>query len=151
MAIHPGTSDQLKISYHLDYGLRSPIVRQSYTVVVTPQSFANEIAPCRTFLLEQEAYDLQRQGIGLKNTVKDLLVFGRRGPLETKLRLAMSRPGIKSSTWWATWRSWAATCAATSSPIARGIRSTWSWCAGWSCNNCKDKLPRARLPSLRIA
>jgi UDP-3-O-[3-hydroxymyristoyl] N-acetylglucosamine deacetylase len=86
LAIHPGTSDQLKISYHLDYGLRSPIVRQSHTVVVTPQSFANEIAPCRTFLLEEEAYELRRQGIGLKNTVKDLLVFGESGPLETKLR-----------------------------------------------------------------
>jgi len=88
LTVHPEPGDQLRISYFLDYGLHSPIARQSHTIVVTPESFADGVAPCRTFLHEEEAHELQRQGIGLNTTVKDLLVFGRRGPLETQLRFA---------------------------------------------------------------
>jgi UDP-3-O-[3-hydroxymyristoyl] N-acetylglucosamine deacetylase len=88
LTVHPDNSDELRISYLLDYGMHSPIVRQSHTVAVTPESFANDLAPCRTFLLEAEAHELRRHGIGLNTTVKDLLVFGPRGPLENPLRFA---------------------------------------------------------------
>jgi UDP-3-O-[3-hydroxymyristoyl] N-acetylglucosamine deacetylase len=86
LAIHPEEADQLRISYLLDYGQHSPIVRQSFSIVVTPQSFANELACCRTFLLEEEAVELRHQGIGLRTNVTDLLVFGRRGPIQNRLR-----------------------------------------------------------------
>jgi UDP-3-O-acyl N-acetylglucosamine deacetylase len=88
LAIHPEDGDQLRISYVLDYGLGSPIGRQSCTFVVTPESFANDIAPCRTFLLEEEAHELRRQGIGLNTRVTDLVVFGPHGPIDNRLRFA---------------------------------------------------------------
>jgi len=86
LAFHPHDHDHLRISYLLDYGLRSPIVRQSHTVVVTPESFANELASCRTFLLEEEALELRRNGLGSNTRVTDLLVFGPRGPIDNRLR-----------------------------------------------------------------
>jgi UDP-3-O-acyl N-acetylglucosamine deacetylase len=88
LAIHPSEADELRISYLLDYGPDSPIVRQSHTVVVTPESFANELANCRTFLLEHEAHELRQSGIGINTSVKDLVVFGPAGPIENRLRFA---------------------------------------------------------------
>jgi UDP-3-O-acyl N-acetylglucosamine deacetylase len=88
LAIHPLESDELRISYLLDYGLASPIMRQSQSVVVTPEFFTHDLAACRTFLLEDEAQELRRQGIGTNTRVTDLLVFGRRGPIDNRLRFA---------------------------------------------------------------
>jgi UDP-3-O-acyl N-acetylglucosamine deacetylase len=88
LALHPGDGDGLRISYLLDYGYRSPIGRQSHTQVVTPGRFASEVAPCRTFILEEEAAELRRQGLGARTTTADLLVFGRHGPIENRLRFA---------------------------------------------------------------
>jgi UDP-3-O-acyl-N-acetylglucosamine deacetylase len=76
------------VSYFLDYGLRSPIGRQVHTQVVTPGSFAQELAGCRTFILESEATELRRQGLGTRTTASDLLVFGPRGPVNNRLRFA---------------------------------------------------------------
>jgi UDP-3-O-acyl N-acetylglucosamine deacetylase len=80
--------DELKVSYCLDYGPCSPIGRQSRTEVVAPQQFANNLACCRTFILESEADDLRRQGLGSRTTAADLLVFGHRGPVGNRLRFA---------------------------------------------------------------
>ena len=55
LALYPPTGDELKISYALDYGLNAPIDRQRCTQVITPGNFANNLAGCRTFLLEAEA------------------------------------------------------------------------------------------------
>jgi UDP-3-O-acyl N-acetylglucosamine deacetylase len=88
LAIHPLDTDELRISYLLDYGIDSPIVRQQHTIVVTPETFAGELAACRTFLLEEEANELRRLGIGSRTKVTDLLVFGRLGPIENRLRFA---------------------------------------------------------------
>ena len=83
-----GTALQLIVSYFLDYGLRSPIGRQIHTAVITPGAFAESIAPCRTFILESEAEELRRQGLGSRTTPADLLVFGPRGPIDNRLRYA---------------------------------------------------------------
>jgi UDP-3-O-acyl N-acetylglucosamine deacetylase len=88
LALHPPAGEELKVSYLLDYGLHSPIDRQLVTEVITPEGFANDIAPCRTFLLEEEAVELRRQGLGARTTPADLLVFGRRGPIDNRLRYA---------------------------------------------------------------
>lgn len=88
LALHPSDSDELRISYTLDYGLQSPIGRQSHTQIVTPDRFAADIANCRTFILEEEADELRRQGIGTRTTMTDLLVFGPRGPIDNVLRFA---------------------------------------------------------------
>ncbi|MCI0461172.1 MAG: UDP-3-O-acyl-N-acetylglucosamine deacetylase [Gemmataceae bacterium] len=88
LALHPPESADLRASYLLDYGHHSPLGRQSHTQVVTPETFANELADCRTFLLEEEAAELQRQGLGARTTVGDLLVFGAHGPIGNRLRRA---------------------------------------------------------------
>jgi UDP-3-O-[3-hydroxymyristoyl] N-acetylglucosamine deacetylase len=86
LSLHPAVGERLKVSYLLDYGLHSPIDRQQVTQVITPENFANDIAPCRTFLLESEALELRRQGLGARTTAADLLVFGPRGPIDNRLR-----------------------------------------------------------------
>ncbi len=90
IGLHPPTTASLGLtaSYILDYGPRSPIVRQSFTTELTPETFAREIASCRTFLLEDEARELLAEGIGRHLTPDQLLVFGPRGPIENRLRFA---------------------------------------------------------------
>ena len=87
LTIHPGT-EVLKISYLLDYGHGSPIGWQVHTQVITPERFANGIAQCRTFILENEAGEFRRQGWGVQTTPADLLVFGKQGPIENSVRFA---------------------------------------------------------------
>ncbi len=88
LALHPADEPGLRISYLLNYGLRSPIGRQTHTMEINPASFARGIAPCRTFLLEAEAIALRSQGLGKRTQVRDLLVFGPRGPIDNRLRFA---------------------------------------------------------------
>jgi UDP-3-O-acyl N-acetylglucosamine deacetylase len=88
LTLHPATQPELRISYFLDYGLCAPIDRQVHTRTITPESFANEIAACRTFLLEEEALELRRQGLGVNTRMSDLLIFGKHGPIDNKLRFA---------------------------------------------------------------
>lgn len=78
----------LRVSYLLDYGSRSPVARQGYTLDATPAAFAREVSACRTFLLEHEAHALREQGIGRHLTAADVLVFGPAGPIANALRFA---------------------------------------------------------------
>jgi UDP-3-O-acyl-N-acetylglucosamine deacetylase len=55
LALHPAHGNELRASYRLDYGAWAALGRQLYTATITPQSFANDLAGCRTFLLEAEA------------------------------------------------------------------------------------------------
>jgi UDP-3-O-acyl N-acetylglucosamine deacetylase len=88
LTLHPAAADELVITYLLDYGVSSPIGRQSHTERITPERFANELAGCRTFILESEVSELRRQGLGARTSMMDLLVFGERGPIENHLRYA---------------------------------------------------------------
>ena len=88
LALHPPAGPGLSMTYFLDYGLGSPIACQSHTIELTPGTFAEQIAPCRTFILEAEAAELRRQGLGKHTTPRDLLVFGPRGPIDNRLRFA---------------------------------------------------------------
>jgi UDP-3-O-acyl N-acetylglucosamine deacetylase len=88
LALHPAPTDRLEISYLLNYGLNSPIDRQVYSGALTPETFVNDIARCRTFLLKAEAEELRRQGLGTRTTLSDLLVFGAHGPIDNHLRFA---------------------------------------------------------------
>jgi len=76
----------LTISYHLDYGERSPIPQQTKTVRLTSGTFARELAGSRTFLLTEEAEELRREGLGKRTTAKDLLIFTADGVMENQLR-----------------------------------------------------------------
>jgi UDP-3-O-acyl N-acetylglucosamine deacetylase len=84
----PVARPTLAISYHLDYGPRSPIRVQELTVEITPESFLSELAFCRTFVLEQEAIELRTAGYGARTSAKDLLVIGPNGPIDNALRAA---------------------------------------------------------------
>jgi len=88
LALHPADGPGLRVSYLLDYGIGSPIGWQTYTQDISPDNFAREVAGCRTFLLEAEAAALRRMGLGSRTTAADLLVFGRRGPIDNRLRWA---------------------------------------------------------------
>lgn len=88
LAIHPSDDPALKISYLLQYPLPSPIGWQTHTQSIAAETFGREIACCRTFILESEAEELRRQGLGVRTSVTDLLVFGRHGPLHNRLRYA---------------------------------------------------------------
>jgi UDP-3-O-acyl N-acetylglucosamine deacetylase len=88
LALHPADDDELTISYILDYGPQAPIMPQRHTEIITPGTFAEELAGCRTFLLESEATELRRQGFGSRITASDLVVFGARGPIANMLRFA---------------------------------------------------------------
>lgn len=88
LALHPAGAGELKISYTLDYGNASPIGTQTHTQVITPEQFDSELAGCRTFILEEEAAELRRQGLGARTTAADLLVFGKNGPIDNRLRFA---------------------------------------------------------------
>ncbi len=82
----PYREDRLSLQYKLDYGQNNAIGKQAFQMVVSPESFATELAPARTFLMEEEAQWLHKQGLGLRVTPKDVLVFGLDGPIDNTLR-----------------------------------------------------------------
>jgi UDP-3-O-acyl N-acetylglucosamine deacetylase len=88
LALHPSPAPELRASYILNYGWYSPIGWQIHTQTLTSQRFASELANCRTFILESEAAELCRQGLGKGLTHADLLVFGPAGPVGNRLHHA---------------------------------------------------------------
>jgi UDP-3-O-[3-hydroxymyristoyl] N-acetylglucosamine deacetylase/3-hydroxyacyl-[acyl-carrier-protein] dehydratase len=86
LAALPGAPGRLTLSYHLDYGREAPINVQSLCLELTPDTFRDELAASRTFVLEAEANALRAAGIGLRTTPADLLIFGRDGIIGNALR-----------------------------------------------------------------
>ena len=81
----PVEQDQFELAYQLDYACPS-IGTQTYQTQVTPKIFAKEIAPARTFVLLEEAQELQKKGLGQRVSFKDILVFGPDGPIDNQVR-----------------------------------------------------------------
>ena len=81
----PVEQDQFELAYRLDYACPS-IGTQTYQTQVTPEIFAKEIAPARTFVLLEEAQELQKKGLGQRVSFKDILVFGPDGPIDNQVR-----------------------------------------------------------------
>jgi len=79
-------SAEFRISYTLSYeGL--PLLRSGYLdYKYAPDYFQNEIAPARTFCLEEEADDLQGKGLGAGANYENTLVVGKKGVIKNKLR-----------------------------------------------------------------
>lgn len=88
LTLHPSTTPGLKISYLTDFDPLTPVGRQRKTIEVNPASFAAELASTRTFIFEQEVAELKKQGIGTRTTTRDLVVFGKDGPIDNTLRYA---------------------------------------------------------------
>ncbi|MHC4840742.1 MAG: UDP-3-O-acyl-N-acetylglucosamine deacetylase [Planctomycetota bacterium] len=79
------SSDHFSIDYTLDYGV--PFMPPSQIQFdITPDVFRNEIAPARTFCLEEEAKHLQAMGFGKGADTQNTLVVSADGPLENTLR-----------------------------------------------------------------
>jgi UDP-3-O-acyl N-acetylglucosamine deacetylase len=74
--------------YRLDYGANSPIGNQSLDMWITPAAFRRELAPARTFMLQEEANWLLARGLGKRVTPKNVLVFTKSGIIDNELRFA---------------------------------------------------------------
>ncbi len=83
---HPAAEAGLTVECHLDYGPTGPIGRQSLRLAMSPDVFRRELAAARTFVLEEEAAWMRRQGLGARVTCRDLLVFADSGPIDNPLR-----------------------------------------------------------------
>jgi len=82
----PGPEDELSLTYHLDYGQDGVIPPQIVNVKLTPESFAEDLATTRTFILESEVEDLRQRGYGPHASYEDLLVIGGDGPINNTYR-----------------------------------------------------------------
>jgi UDP-3-O-[3-hydroxymyristoyl] N-acetylglucosamine deacetylase len=82
----PTTSGTLSVKFRLDYGSGNAIGRQTLQLAVTPESFERELAPSRTFVLQEEAEWLVSKGLGRRATYQNVLVFDKDGPVENELR-----------------------------------------------------------------
>lgn len=86
LEVRPAESERPTYVYYLDYGPGSPIPPQVFSLTFTPNAFVCQVAESRTFVLKEEAEALRQRGIGLRTSYRDLLVFGKEGPLENTLR-----------------------------------------------------------------
>lgn len=78
-------SDDFRISYTLSYA-GTDIGDQWISLPITPETFAHEIAPARTFCLKQEADALLAQGYGQGASFNNTLVFEKGKPIQATLR-----------------------------------------------------------------
>jgi len=77
----PSDEPAPQLLYELDYGCEGPIRRQLQVFDFANGNYADEIAPCRTFVLEEEAQRLRASGIGTHLEPEDVLVIGADGPV----------------------------------------------------------------------
>lgn len=78
-------SSEFKISYTLDYN--HPMLKTEFMELnLNSGIFKNEIAAARTFCLEDEAAELQHQGLGRGANYENTLVVGKKGVIKNKLR-----------------------------------------------------------------
>lgn len=82
LAALPSSQPYTQLLYELEYPRHPVIGRQVYTFCLGRDDYVSQIAPARTFALEEEARILQAAGVGRHLTAKDVLVFGPTGPLE---------------------------------------------------------------------
>ncbi len=76
----------LSFSYTLDYPASPFVGSQYFHLRLDESTFANEIAPARTFVMEEEANALRAAGLGKGANYENTLVMGDRGPVENRLR-----------------------------------------------------------------
>ena len=85
----------LRISYTLDYD--HPYLRSQFiSTTVHADIFEREIAPCRTFCLEDETVSLREKGLGKGANYENTLVVGPGGVKGIRFAFRMNLPGIRS-------------------------------------------------------
>ncbi|MEW6170257.1 MAG: bifunctional UDP-3-O-[3-hydroxymyristoyl] N-acetylglucosamine deacetylase/3-hydroxyacyl-ACP dehydratase [Candidatus Omnitrophota bacterium] len=78
-------ADEFRISYTLNYN--HPLLSAQYLdISINPESFKKEIAPARTFCLEEESQTLRDKGLGKGANYENTLVVGKNGIIKNKLR-----------------------------------------------------------------
>jgi UDP-3-O-[3-hydroxymyristoyl] N-acetylglucosamine deacetylase len=78
-------ADHLRITYSI--GFDHPLLRQqALSIRVSPASFAEEIAPARTFGFLRDVESLRRAGLALGGSLDNAIVIGESGILNNKLR-----------------------------------------------------------------
>jgi UDP-3-O-[3-hydroxymyristoyl] N-acetylglucosamine deacetylase len=83
IAIYP--ADDFRISYTISFD--HPLLRhQSRSVVVTPDGFAEDLAPARTFGFLKDLEMLRQQGLTLGGSLDNAVVLGETGVLNNTLR-----------------------------------------------------------------
>jgi len=78
--------DELKISYLLNYD-HPQLQIQYVTYIVNSDTFDRQIAPSRTFCLEEEAENLTRMGLGKGADYNNTLVVSKAGVINNNFRL----------------------------------------------------------------
>ncbi len=83
IAIYP--SDDFRVSYTISFD--HPLLRhQTRSVVVDAESFAEELAPARTFGFLKDLEMLRQQGLTLGGSLDNAIVLGETGVLNNTLR-----------------------------------------------------------------
>jgi UDP-3-O-[3-hydroxymyristoyl] N-acetylglucosamine deacetylase len=78
-------SDHFKVSYTI--GFDHPLLRhQARTIVLTEDSFVEDIAPARTFTFLKEVEMLRQNGLALGGSLDNAIVIGDTGVLNSSLR-----------------------------------------------------------------
>jgi UDP-3-O-[3-hydroxymyristoyl] N-acetylglucosamine deacetylase len=78
-------SDHLRVSYTI--GFDHPLLRhQALSLRITPDAFAEEIAPARTFGFLRDVELLRRNGLALGGSLDNAIVIGESGVLNNKPR-----------------------------------------------------------------
>lgn len=85
ISAQPSPKENYQIGFLLDYG-SGPIPFQALSLSITPSTFLDQLANCRTFVLESEVAQLQAAGMGLRATPDNVLVFTEKGVLQNSLR-----------------------------------------------------------------
>lgn len=84
-SIYMVPAGDFRISYTLDYN--HPALRsQFFSAQITGGIYEREIAPCRTFCLENEADELRARGLGQGANYRNTLVVGKHGVIDNQVR-----------------------------------------------------------------
>ena len=79
--------EDFKISYTLYYKNAS-LGTQFFSIALNDKNFELEIAPARTFCLEEEALQLLKMGLGKGANYENTLVIGKDGPIKNMFRFS---------------------------------------------------------------
>jgi UDP-3-O-[3-hydroxymyristoyl] N-acetylglucosamine deacetylase len=78
-------ADHFRVSYTI--GFDHPLLRhQTVSAKITPDGFAENIAPARTFGFLRDVEMLRKSGLALGGSLENAVVIGESGVLNTKLR-----------------------------------------------------------------
>ena len=83
IAVFP--DEEFRVSYTLSYN-HPGLGTQFRSIAVNESNFEKEIAPARTFCIEEEAMELLKRGLGKGADYDNTLVMGKLGPIKTALR-----------------------------------------------------------------